>query len=219
MEKAAIWDKMARKYAQTPIRNEAVYREKLARTQSYFTPDTELFEFGCGTGTTAIEHAPHVRRVVATDLSANMLEIGREKAAAADIDNISFEQASIEAFEPPAEQYDVVLALNLLHLLEDPQAAIAKAFAMLKPGGVFVTSTACLADSSAPMRLLFRVLIPLMQLVGKAPYVAHMTRAQLLSDLQASGFSIAFAREPAKGESAFLIARKPGEDSALHYSQ
>ncbi len=103
MAKADIWDKMARKYAQAPIRNEAVYREKLARTQSYFTPDTEVFEFGCGSGTTAIAHAPHVRRIVATDLSANMLEIGREQAAAANIDNISFEQVALENFEPPIE--------------------------------------------------------------------------------------------------------------------
>lgn len=44
----AIWDKIARKYAQTPVSNVAVYREKLARTQRRFTPQTEVFEFGCG---------------------------------------------------------------------------------------------------------------------------------------------------------------------------
>ncbi len=218
MAKADIWDKMARKYAQAPIRNEAVYREKLARTQSYFTPDTEVFEFGCGSGTTAIAHAPHVRRIVATDLSANMLEIGREQAAAANIDNISFEQVALENFEPPIEAYDVVLALSLLHLLEAPQAAMSKAYTMLKPGGIFVTSTVCLGDSGGLKMLLWRVLIPLMQLIGKAPYVNYLGRAQVQSDLEASGFSIDFARAPAKGEAAFLIARKPGAGSAIKTS-
>ncbi|CAN0461103.1 unnamed protein product [Discosporangium mesarthrocarpum] len=218
MEAAAIWDKMARKYAQSPIRNEAVYRDKLNATQAYFTPDTEVFEFGCGTGTTAIEHAPHVRQIVATDISANMLEIGREKATAANIDNISFEQASMADYDPPAEQYDVVLALNLVHLLENPQAANARAYKMLKPGGIFVTSTVCLGDSGSVKMLLFRMLIPVMQLLGKAPYVAYQTRAQVLADLEVSGFSIDYARERAKGEAAFLIARKPGTNSALKLS-
>ncbi len=46
---------------------------------------------------------------------------------------------------------------------------------------------------------------------------AHMRQTgleNLQSDLEAGGFSIDFAREPAIGEAAFPIARKPGEGSA-----
>ena len=64
--------------------------------------------------------------------------------------------------------YDVIMALNLLHLLEDPAAAVTAACRGLKPGGVFVTSTACIGDMSwyfrliAPVGRFFR-LIPLVR--------------------------------------------------------
>lgn len=193
MADAAIWDKMARKYAQSPIRNEAAYKEKLARTQDWFTPDTEVFEFGCGTGTTALNHAPHVRKVVATDICANMLEIGQEKAAAANITNVEFRQLGMDDYVPEPNCCDAVLALNLVHLLRDP-AAIANVYSMLKPGGVFVQSTVCLGDSGGAKMLLWRVLIPIMQLIGKAPYVAYLRRDELLSALQDAGFELVYQR-------------------------
>lgn len=43
-------------------------------------PDMEVLEFGCGTGSTAREPAPHVARIPATNVSAAMISIGREKA-------------------------------------------------------------------------------------------------------------------------------------------
>jgi 2-polyprenyl-3-methyl-5-hydroxy-6-metoxy-1,4-benzoquinol methylase len=208
---------MARKYAQTPVSNEAVYREKLACTQKYFTPQTEVFEFGCGTGSTALEHAPHVARIVATDISAKMLEIGREKADAAKLTNIEFRQLAVDEFEPPSAACDVVLALNLIHLLGEPESTMDKLATMLKPGGLFVQSTVCLADGGSAKLLLWRILIPLMQLIGKAPFVSYLSRKQLRRALERSGFEIVHEREPAKGEAAFIIARKPGSEAAVKY--
>ena len=52
----------------------------------------------------------------------------------------------MEEFSAPEGSYDMVLGLSILHLLEDTGAAIAKVHRMLKPGGVFITSTACLGD-------------------------------------------------------------------------
>ncbi|MEO0996850.1 MAG: methyltransferase domain-containing protein, partial [Pseudomonadota bacterium] len=44
----------------------------------------------------SIHHAPRVERVHATDISARMIDIAREKADAAGIDNIEFEVADID---------------------------------------------------------------------------------------------------------------------------
>ena len=64
-----FWDKIAEKYAKRPIADEAAYQRKLAVTRDYFRPDMEVLEFGCGTGTTAINHAPYVKHIRATDIS------------------------------------------------------------------------------------------------------------------------------------------------------
>ena len=53
-----FWDKIAVKYSRRPIADEASYQKKLEKSQAYFRPDTEVLEFGCGTGGTAIIHAP-----------------------------------------------------------------------------------------------------------------------------------------------------------------
>ena len=84
-------------------------------------------EFGCGTGGTAILHAPYVRDILATDISNNMLEIAQTKAADAGIGNIRFQQGTLDSLPLAPGSFDAVLGLNILHLLEDPDAAIGPA--------------------------------------------------------------------------------------------
>ena len=115
---AEFWDRVAPEYSKQPISDTESYARKLAATQALMRPDMTVLELGCGTGSTALEHAPHVASIVATDVSAAMLAIGREKAERAGIENVSFRQSSVEEFIGE-NGYDMVLALNLLHLLPD----------------------------------------------------------------------------------------------------
>ena len=62
-----FWDKIAEKYSQQPIADEAAYQKKLAVTRDYFRPDMEVLEIGCGTGSTAILHAPYVKHIIKID--------------------------------------------------------------------------------------------------------------------------------------------------------
>jgi len=203
---ARFWDRMAERYARMPISDEAAYQRKLALTQAHFRPDWRLWEFGCGTGSTALAHAPHVASILATDLSAAMLEIARRKAAEQSVDTVAFRQAGIDAVEAEPESFDGVLGLNVLHLLADPQAAIGAAHRSLKPGGIFVSNTACIAEMSP----LLRLVVPVAQFFGKAPYVNAFTRADLRRMVREAGFVIEEDWEPgSKGRTVFLIARKP----------
>jgi ubiquinone/menaquinone biosynthesis C-methylase UbiE len=77
---ARFWNRIARRYARMKVPDEASYRHKLDRTRAYLGPGPEVFEFGCGTGTTALHHAPHVAHVRAVDISPAMIAIAREKA-------------------------------------------------------------------------------------------------------------------------------------------
>jgi cyclopropane fatty-acyl-phospholipid synthase-like methyltransferase len=63
----AFWNKLADKYSRRPIADEAAYQKKLDVTRQYFEPDMEVLEIGCGTGTTAIAHAPFVKHIHATE--------------------------------------------------------------------------------------------------------------------------------------------------------
>ena len=204
-EQSAFWDRLADKYAAQPIADEDAYRTKLTRTEAHLTSDMDIFEFGCGTGGTAIKHAPLVRSVRAIDFSARMLDMARQRAADAGVGNVTFEQGDITSISVEPGRYDMVLGLSILHLLKDRQAVIARAYDMLKPGGRFVSSTACLGDS---MRWLGYI-APLGRALGLLPILNVMTPDQLRADMIAAGFVIEHDWRPNPKSALFLIARKP----------
>lgn len=208
-DKAKFWDRIADSYAARPVADEDAYQRKLAMTQSLFRDDFEIAEIGCGTGTTALIHAPHVARVWAADVSPEMIRIAKAKAADQGIGNTRFEVGDIETGCTDVGPFDVVMMHSLLHLLGDPGAGIGKAWDLLKPGGYFVSSTVCLKSRI----WLYGPMIALMRLFGRAPLVQFLSVPSLKQDITAAGFEIVEDWEPKPGQSVFIIARKPASAS------
>lgn len=201
-----FWDRSAARYARRPIADEAAYQAKLTKTRECLRPDMEVLEFGCGTGSTALSHAPYVRHIRAIDISPKMLEIAQGKAEAAGVGNVTFEAAAIDGFQAPDGSFDAVLGLNILHLLADKDAAIAKVRRLLKPGGVFVSSSACIGD----MTFLLRPFLAAGRFLGFFPLVNVFSKRQLTESLTTAGFVIDHLWQPGKGKSVFIVARKGG---------
>lgn len=201
-----FWDKIADKYSRSPVADEAAYQQKLEMTREYFTPQSRVFEFGCGTGSTAIAHAPFVEQIIASDISAEMIAIAERKAIAAEAHNVLFVRSDLASITDREGEYDVVLGLSILHLLRDPKAAMQKVYAMLKPGGVFVSSTACLDEMG-----FWKLVLPLARALGKAPHVTVFSREDLIGDMTDLGFELVHQWQPKKGAAVFLVARKPCE--------
>lgn len=199
-----FWDRIARRYARTPVADEASYQRKLQITRDYLQADMNLLELGCGTGSTAIAHAPYVKHIRAIDVSANMIAIARDKAAQQQIGNIDFEQALIDDVQVAAESVDVVLALSILHLLKDKEAVIKRIHTLLKQGGLFISSTACLGD----FMKFYKYIGPVGSALGLLPLVKVFSEQQLLECIRQSGFKIEQHWCPGKGKAVFVVARK-----------
>jgi ubiquinone/menaquinone biosynthesis C-methylase UbiE len=204
---AYFWDRIARKYATDPIVDMAGYERTLERTRHCLRSDHIVFEFGCGTGTTALKLAPAVGRIVATDVSSEMISIAREKAEGESHLNAEFEVATPEAAPWPDATFDVALGFNVLHLVAAREAALSGLHRLLKPGGLFISKTPCLRE----MNPLVRIAVPVMQLFGKAPYVVFLSAEDLEREIAAAGFEIIErARHASLGRDArpFLVAKK-----------
>jgi ubiquinone/menaquinone biosynthesis C-methylase UbiE len=199
-----FWDRMAERYSKRPIADEAAYQKKLSVTREYFRPDWKVLEFGCGTGSTAIAHAPYVKQIRAIDISSKMIEIAQGKADAANVENVNFEQATIDELSVPDQTYDAALGLSILHLVENKEAIIAKVYNMLKPGGVFVSSTACIANSMK----FFKVIAPIGKFLRLMPLVTVFTEEALVKSLADAGFTIDHQWQPGKGKAVFIVAKK-----------
>lgn len=209
---AKFWNNVAPGYAKQPIADETAYQKKLQVTREYFHPSMNVLEFGCGTGSTAIAHAPYVNHIRAIDFSSNMIEIAQAKAADQNIQNVTFEAASIDELSVPDSTYDAVLGLNVLHLLDNKEAAIAKVYDLLQPGGCFITSTVCLGDTMA----WFKLVAPIGKLLGLFPLVRVFTTKDLEKSLTGAGFAIDYQWQAGEYKSpigqakiVFIVAKKP----------
>jgi ubiquinone/menaquinone biosynthesis C-methylase UbiE len=204
---ARFWDRIARKYAADPITDMTGYERTLERTRHYLEGDEAAFEFGCGTGTTALKLAPSLARLVATDISSEMIAIACEKAEAGGRANAEFEVATPDAAPWPDGTFDVAFGFNVLHLMATREAALRGVHRLLRPGGLFISKTPCLKE----MNPVVRVAIPVMQFFGKAPYVAFLSAQELEREMTAAGFEIIErARHGSRGKDVrpFLVARK-----------
>jgi SAM-dependent methyltransferase len=199
---AAFWDRIAEKYARSPIKNMPAYEASLARTRTYLKDTDNVLELGAGTGSTALLLAENVAHLTSTDLSPKMMEIAERKRVAAKVDNVTFKSAEIAEVEGT---FDAVLAFNLLHLVPDLPAALADIHARTKPGGHFISKSVCLGDGG----WYFRPLIAVMRAVGYAPPVNIFGIAALEDAIAEAGFDIIeTGNYPVSPPSRFVVARR-----------
>ena len=104
-------------------------------------PGERVLDVGCGHATMTIEAAERVApegRVVGVDISAAMLQLARQRVAAAGLDNVELLEADaqLHAFDPGS--FDAVISRFGTMFFEDPEAAFANLARALHPGGRLV---------------------------------------------------------------------------------
>jgi len=206
-DNARSWDRVARKYAKDPIADMAGYERTLDHARRLLKPTDVAIEVGCGTGTTALKVAPSVARLVATDISQEMITIAREKAAVANCSNVEFAVATPDAAPYLDASFDAALAFNVLHLIEDRAAALRGVHRLLKPGGLFMSKTPALKEMGFPIR----IFVPVMQAIGQAPYVGFLSGDELEREIAGAGFEIVERvrhGSTKKDVRTFFVARK-----------
>lgn len=199
-----LWDKVAHKYAAKPIKNMEAYNQTMDRSKAYLSTEDEVLEVGCGTGSTALLLASSVAHITASDISATMIEIGQGKAREQRVENVEFVQAAIPDATLKNEFYDAILAFNTLHLVRDLPAVIRSLRGALKPGGMLISKTVCLAQQTR----LWAMPLFVMRLLGFAPYVNLLTFDQLEGAITEASFEIVETGLYPGPSSRFIVAKK-----------
>ncbi|MBE6902124.1 MAG: methyltransferase domain-containing protein [Ruminococcaceae bacterium] len=169
-----FWDKVANFYDITQAINGKVYSEMLSMTESLIPDRAKVLDTAAGTGQLSFAAAKKASEVVCTDLSVKMLENARKKAEKNGVTNIRFEARNIFHLVDEDDTNDVVMAGNVLHLLEDPQGALRELFRVTKKGGLLILPT--YVNNSKPL------LVELYKKVGFDPatdYTAASYRKML----------------------------------------
>ena len=210
MTDSRFWDREAEKYAASAIGNPAAYEYTLGRTRFYLRPTDHVLEIACGTGSTAVLLAPQVASYLATDISPEMIRIARGKLPVAGAD-LRFEVAGDL---PDSGPFDVILAHSFFHLVPDMERRMARIYDLLPAGGYFISKTAALKGRGLKWALIGAV-IPLAQMLGKAPYLRKFSAQDLEAAVVAAGFEIVESGDfavPAR----YIVARKPGVADSGH---
>ncbi|HEX6242743.1 MAG TPA: methyltransferase domain-containing protein, partial [Polyangiales bacterium] len=145
--------------------------------------------------------------IEAWDISAEMIRIAKQKAAAQGVSNVHFQQGTLDELASSKQGcFDSAWAYSLLHLVADRRRTLGAVFQSLKPGGVFISSNVCLAGGFIP----YGPLLAVMRWFGKAPRVYLYDRETLFREMREAGFVDVQERDVgAERTVAFVVARRP----------
>ena len=135
-----FWDNVAGVYdIFVNIINRKTHRRLKEIVSDLVEPDDTVLECACGTGLLSAVIAEKCRQLTATDFSEKMLKKAEKNCRT--FRNITYDQADITALPCPDSSFDKVVAANVIHLLDNPLAAISELNRVCKDGGMLIIPT------------------------------------------------------------------------------
>lgn len=139
-----FWDSYADKYDSFIKRNaKDVYQQILSRVKRVLSKEMDILEIGSGTGLITFAVAPSVHHIIAIDASEKMIQLSKAKQEEKHIDNIEFKTGNAvhTGFSPGT--FDMVIAVNLMHLIPTPEKVLGEMTNVLKNDGNIILPTYC----------------------------------------------------------------------------
>ncbi|WP_424932870.1 bifunctional 2-polyprenyl-6-hydroxyphenol methylase/3-demethylubiquinol 3-O-methyltransferase UbiG [Amaricoccus macauensis] len=99
-----------------------------------------LLDIGCGGGLLAEPMARRGAEVVGADAAERNIPVAQIHAEQSGLD-IDYRHTTAEALADAGEQFDVVLNMEVVEHVADPQSYLDTCAALLKPGGLMICST------------------------------------------------------------------------------
>lgn len=135
-----FWDHVAGVYdIFTNIINRKTHKGLCARVEEEISDTDKVLECACGTGLLSGVIARKCKSLVATDFSPKMLKKAGRKYRS--YTNIEFREGNILQIEYPDEHFDIVVAANVIHLLDEPYKALAELDRVCRKGGKIILPT------------------------------------------------------------------------------
>lgn len=135
-----IWDVLSPLYDFfETVYNGKCFKGIAEEIKKYVNKDDVVLECACGTGLLTLPMAQICKEIVATDYSDGMLKQTQKKVSG--YNNVRIQKASILEIPFDDNKFDVVVAANVIHLLDDPGKALSEMKRVCKPGGKLIIPT------------------------------------------------------------------------------
>jgi ubiquinone/menaquinone biosynthesis C-methylase UbiE len=148
-------------------------------------PEAIALDMGCGGGHVSFRLAPLVNKVVAYDLSPDMLATVGEEARRRGLENIVAKQGAAEDLPCPSESFDVAATRFSAHHWRDLPAGLAQMHRVLKSGGV-----GFFMDTIAPEDPLLDTWLQTLELLRDPSHVRNPSPEDWRAMLAKAGFMV-----------------------------
>ena len=137
MEKETYWSKFANDFEERT--NYVVGKNDMELIETFLSKQKALgktLEVGCGNGTYSKILILEAENLTATDFSDEMVAVAKERLK--DAENVSVEKANCFNLSYPDSSFNTVLMANLLHIIREPEKAVAEGKRVLNKNGKLI---------------------------------------------------------------------------------
>ena len=180
-ERKTFWDKNAGRYDRFMRKDRAAYEEMYALIRPVVKAKTVL-ELATGTGLIAKHIVNAAAHIEATDASAEMIaEAKRDNPSA----KLHFSVQDMFRLPYAEESFDVVIVSNALHIVPQPEKALAEIHRVLKDDGVLIAPTFTHAENS-----IFGMIRAFFMRLAGFPLHSRWTSEEYLRFLRQNGWAV-----------------------------
>ena len=180
-ERKTFWDKNAGRYDRFMRKDRVAYEEMYKLIRPVVKAKTVL-ELATGTGLIAKQIVNAAAHIEATDASAEMIAEAKRGTRSA---KLHFSVQDMFRLPYAEESFDVVIVSNALHIVPQPEKALAEIRRVLKDNGVLIAPTFTHAGNSCSGK----VKAFFIKLAG-FPLHSKWTSEEYLSFLQQNGWTV-----------------------------
>ena len=137
MEKETYWSKFANDFEERT--NYVVGKNDMELIETFLSKQKALgktLEVGCGNGTYSKILILEAENLTATDFSDEMVAVAKERLKR--VENVSVEKANCFNLSYPDSSFNTVFMANLLHIIREPEKAVAEGKRVLKKNGKLI---------------------------------------------------------------------------------
>jgi len=147
------WNNDAANYDKRANKSHEAYQTIIELIKNEISADMDVLDMGTGTGEIPISICCNVKSINAIDFSTEMIQIAQKKADKNEIKNITFLVKDSNHLNYKDNSFDIILIINLLHVVPNPNNIINEAKRLVKKNGKIIIAS-FLNDESLRSRLI-----------------------------------------------------------------